>query len=147
MIMLRRGYGLVFGRRFYSVDTKNGVVRPLVAIVGKPNGGKSTLFNRLVGANRALVTPTPGTTRDRLYGQMRYLDHVVDVVDTGGMYQEREDFFSAEVMEQALIALDEASMVLMVVDGREALNDKDRRVARVLQKHKSKRPIVLCVNK
>lgn len=160
---------------------------------GKPNGGKSTLFNRLVGNNRALVTPTPGTTRDRLYGPMQWplLDKVVDVVDTGGMYHD-EDFFwfvlfcsaslcrvadthrSTEVTEQAQLAIDEAHMVLLVVDGRAPLDDKDRRVARILrvrhhpvcstytrnaqltkrnktkssqQRHLSTRPVLLVVNK
>lgn len=114
---------------------------------GKPNTGKSTLFNRLVGRNRALVSATPGTTRDRLFGTMEWLDHSIDVVDTGGMYQDKEDYFASEVMEQAQLALDEAHMVVMVVDGRAPLDDKDRRVARLLQKRLSTRPVALAVNK
>lgn len=122
--------------------------RPLVALVGRPNVGKSTLFNRLCGRNKALVSETAGTTRDRLYGHMEVLGQRMELVDTGGMFQETgEDFFAETVMEQAAMAADEAQLVALVVDGREGVHDKDRRIARQLQKQLSLKQIVLVVNK
>ena len=123
------------------------VQRPLIGIIGRPNVGKSTIFNRLCGRNKALVSAVAGTTRDRLYGRLEWLGQTMDLVDTGGMYQDKEDFFSSDVMEQAAMAAEEAQLVIMVVDGRELLTDKDRRIARVLQRSLNRKPVVLAVNK
>ena len=136
-------------RRFFSnFTTSISSNRPLVAIVGKPNVGKSTLFNRLVGGNKALITNVPGTTRDRLYGTIEWLGKEMDVVDTGGMFQDENDFFfGPEVMDQALMATEEANLVAMVVDGRQELDDKDHRVAKLLRKKLNEKNVCLVVNK
>ena len=91
---------------------------PLLAIVGRPNVGKSTLFNRLVGSRRAIVGDEPGITRDRLYGDSEWRGHAFRVVDTGGIIPEEKDLIPAEIFRQARVALDEAAAVVMVVDGR-----------------------------
>jgi GTP-binding protein len=121
--------------------------RPLIGIVGRPNVGKSNLFNRLCGRNKALVSAVAGTTRDLLYGQLEWMGQTMDVVDTGGMFQEKEDFFSECVMEQAALAAQEADLVAMVVDGREPLQDKDLRIAKLLRRELNRKPVVLVVNK
>ncbi len=121
--------------------------RPLIGIVGQPNVGKSKLFNRLCGRNKALVSEVAGTTRDLLYGQLEWMGQTMDVVDTGGMFQEKEDFFSECVMEQAAMAASEADLVAMVVDGRQPIDERDRRIARLLQRGLNEKPVVLVVNK
>lgn len=134
------------GVRLFSSSSRSGRA-PLLAICGRPNTGKSTLFNRLCRKNRSLVSATSGTTRDRIYGQLEWLGDRIDVVDTGGMFDERESYFGRDVTEQAMMALDEAHMALLVVDGRVPLDDKDRRVAQLLQKSLSIKPAALVVNK
>src|ERR1700747_2186086 len=91
---------------------------PLVAIVGRPNVGKSTLFNRLVGRRRAIVGDEPGITRDRLYGDSEWRGRLFRVVDTGGIIPEDKDFIPSEILRQARVALDEATAIVIVVDGR-----------------------------
>ena len=91
---------------------------PILAIVGRPNVGKSTLFNRLVGSRRAIVGDEPGITRDRLYGNSEWRGRTLRVVDTGGIIPEDKDFIPSEIFRQARVALDEASVIIMVVDGR-----------------------------
>lgn len=118
---------------------------PLVAIVGRPNVGKSTLFNRLVGSRRAIVGDEPGITRDRLYGESHWRGHELRVVDTGGIIPEEKDFIPAEIFRQARVALDEASAIVMVVDGRSELAAPDLELARLLQK--TGKPLFLAVNK
>ena len=118
---------------------------PLVAIVGRPNVGKSTLFNRLVGSRRAIVGDEPGITRDRLYGEAHWRGHELRVVDTGGIIPEEKDFIPAEIFRQARVALDEASAIVMVVDGRSELAAPDLELARLLQK--TGKPLFLAVNK
>jgi hypothetical protein len=86
---------------------RGSLKRPLLAIVGRPNVGKSNLFNRICGRNKALVSSVAGTTRDLLYGNFEWMGQTIDVVDTGGMFQEIEDFFSKCVMEQARMAASE----------------------------------------
>ncbi|HTJ87558.1 MAG TPA: GTPase, partial [Terriglobales bacterium] len=118
---------------------------PLIAIVGRPNVGKSTLFNRLVGSRRAIVGDEPGITRDRLYGNSHWLGHDFRIVDTGGILPEDKDFIPAEIFRQARVALDEAAAVVMVVDGRTELAGPDLELARLLQR--TGKPLFLAVNK
>jgi len=118
---------------------------PRVAIVGRPNVGKSTLFNRLVGSRRAIVGDEPGITRDRLYGEAHWRGRDFRVVDTGGIIPEDKDFIPAEIFRQARVALDEAAAVVMVVDGRSELAGPDLELARLLQR--TGKPLFLAVNK
>jgi len=118
---------------------------PLLAIVGRPNVGKSTLFNRIVGSRRAIVGDEPGITRDRLYGSAAWSNRQFRVVDTGGIVPDDQDFIPAEIFRQARVALDEAAAIVMVVDGRTELAAPDLELARLL--HKANRPLFLAVNK
>jgi GTP-binding protein len=118
---------------------------PLVAIVGRPNVGKSTLFNRLVGSRRAIVGDEPGITRDRLYGEAHWRHHDFRVVDTGGIIPEEKDFIPVEIFRQARVALDEAAAIIMVIDGRSELAAPDLELARLLQR--TGKPLFLAVNK
>ena len=119
--------------------------KPLVAIVGRPNVGKSTLFNRLVGSRRAIVGDEPGITRDRLYGDAEWRGHEFRVVDTGGIVPEDKEFIPAEIFRQARVALDEAAAIVMVVDGRTELAAPDMELGRRL--NKTGKPLFLAVNK
>jgi GTPase len=116
-----------------------------VAIVGRPNVGKSTLFNRIVGARRAIVGDEPGITRDRLYGETEWQGRRLRVVDTGGILPEDKDLIPSEIFRQARVALDEAAAIIMVVDGRSELAAPDFELARLLRK--ANRPLFLAVNK
>src|SRR5438105_4843856 len=118
---------------------------PTIAIVGRPNVGKSTLFNRLVGSRRAIVGDEPGITRDRLYGHAEWRGRLLRVVDTGGILPEDKDFIPAEIFRQAKVALQEADAVVMVVDGRTELAAPDIELARQLIR--TGKPILLAVNK
>jgi GTP-binding protein len=118
---------------------------PLLAIVGRPNVGKSTLFNRLVGARRAIVGDEPGITRDRLYGESEWRGHFFRIVDTGGILPDDTNFIPSEIFRQARVALDEAAAVIMVVDGRTELAAPDLELARLLQR--TGKPLFLAVNK
>jgi GTPase len=118
---------------------------PLLAIVGRPNVGKSTLFNRLVGSRRAIVGDEPGITRDRLYGNTEWRGHAFRVVDTGGIIPEDKDFIPSEIFRQARVALDEAAAIVMVVDGRTELAAPDLELVRLLIK--TGKPLFLAVNK
>ena len=118
---------------------------PLIAIVGRPNVGKSTLFNRLVGARRAIVGDEPGITRDRLYGDAHWRGHDFQVVDTGGIIPEEKDLIPAEIFRQARVALKQAAAIVMVVDGRRELTGPDLELARLLQK--TGKALFLAVNK
>jgi GTPase len=118
---------------------------PLIAIVGRPNVGKSTLFNRLVGSRRAIVGDEPGITRDRLYGEAHWRGYELRVVDTGGIIPEEKDFIPAEIFRQARVALDEANAIVMVVDARSELAAPDLELARLLQK--TGKPLFLAANK
>ncbi|MGH7312281.1 MAG: ribosome biogenesis GTPase Der [Candidatus Rokuibacteriota bacterium] len=122
-----------------------GVVRPLIAIVGRPNVGKSSLFNRLVGRRQALVRDVPGVTRDRLYGQMELERWRATVVDTGGFDPSSQEPLVAGVSRHILTAVREADLVLMVVDGREGVTALDEEIATILRR--SGRPVVLVANK
>ena len=116
-----------------------------LAIVGRPNVGKSTLFNRLIGKRRAIVGDEPGITRDRLYGETDWQGRHLRVVDTGGIIPEEKEFIPAEIFRQARVALGEADAVIMVVDGRSELAAPDLELARLLQR--AGKPLFLAVNK
>src|SRR6266849_4716194 len=118
---------------------------PTVAIVGRPNVGKSTLFNRLVGSRRAIVGDEPGITRDRLYGEAEWRGRRLRIVDTGGILPEDKDFIPAEIFRQAKVALKEADAVVMVVDGRTEMAAPDIDLA--LQLIRTGKPLFLAVNK
>ena len=118
---------------------------PLIAIVGRPNVGKSTLFNRLVGSRRAIVGDEPGITRDRLYGEGHWRGHDFRVVDTGGIIPEDKDFIPSEIFRQARVALDEAAAIVMVVDARTELAAPDLELARLLRK--TGKPLFVAANK
>jgi GTP-binding protein len=118
---------------------------PTVAIVGRPNVGKSTLFNRLVGSRRAIVGDEPGITRDRLYGEAEWRGRHLRIVDTGGILPEDKDLIPAEIFRQAKVALQEADAVIMVVDGRTEMASSDIELARQLIR--SGKPLFLAVNK
>lgn len=118
---------------------------PLLAIVGRPNVGKSTLFNRVTGTRRAIVGDEPGITRDRLYGNAEWRGRHFRVVDTGGIIPEEKDFIPSEIFRQARVALQEAAAIVMVVDGRSELTGPDRELARLLQR--TGKPLFLAVNK
>lgn len=118
---------------------------PVIAIVGRPNVGKSTLFNRIVGSRRAIVGDEPGITRDRLYGQAEWNGRKFQIVDTGGILPDDTDFIPSEIFRQARVALDESAAIIMVVDGRSELAAPDLELARLLRK--VNRPLFLAVNK
>jgi GTPase len=118
---------------------------PTLAIVGRPNVGKSTLFNRIVGSRRAIVGDEPGITRDRLYGDAEWRGCILRLVDTGGILPEEKDLIPSEIYRQARVALDEAAAIVMVVDGRTEIAGPDLELARLLRK--ANRPLFLAVNK
>jgi GTP-binding protein len=113
--------------------------------VGRPNVGKSTLFNRIVGSRRAIVGDEPGITRDRLYGDAEWEGRRLRIVDTGGILPEEKDLIPSEIYRQARVALDEAAAIIMVIDGRTELAGPDLELVRLLRK--SNRPLFLAVNK
>src|SRR5512146_1323888 len=119
---------------------------PLIAIVGRPNVGKSTLFNRLVGGRRALVHDTPHLTRDRRYGEADYFGATLRIVDTGGLDPEAQtDVIGAGIHRQALRAIDEANALVLVVDGRAGVSAIDHELAKKLRATST--PVFLAVNK
>ncbi|MBQ7549572.1 MAG: ribosome biogenesis GTPase Der [Clostridia bacterium] len=121
------------------------MARPVVAVVGRPNVGKSTLFNKLTGKRLAIVDDTPGVTRDRIYGDCEWLGHNFLLVDTGGIEPHSDDIILAQMRRQAQIAIDSADVIIFVTDIRSGPVSTDSEVAAMLQK--SGKPIVLCVNK
>ncbi len=119
--------------------------KPTVAIVGRPNVGKSTLFNRIIGGRPAIVSDRPGTTRDRHFGDAEWQGRQFWVVDTGGLVPESDDSMDRAIRQQVDFALAESDVVLFVVDGRDGLNPVDRAIAERLRR--AQRPVVLAVNK
>ncbi|NLP29314.1 MAG: ribosome biogenesis GTPase Der [Clostridia bacterium] len=119
--------------------------KPIVAIVGRPNVGKSTLFNKLAGKRISIVEDTPGVTRDRVYAEADWLRHNFTIIDTGGIEPESEDIIVSQMRRQAQIAIETADVIIFIVDGKEGLTAADKEVAQMLRK--SKKPIVLVVNK
>ncbi|MGH7323335.1 MAG: ribosome biogenesis GTPase Der [Candidatus Rokuibacteriota bacterium] len=128
-----------------SAALASDIARPIIAIVGRPNVGKSSLFNRLIGRRRALVRDVPGVTRDRLYGQVEFERWRATAVDTGGFDPGSVEPLVEGVRRQILVAVDEADLVLMVVDARDGVTALDEEIARVLRR--SGRPVVLIANK
>jgi GTPase len=118
---------------------------PLLAIVGRPNVGKSTLFNRLIGSRRAIVGDEPGITRDRLYGETTWNGRRLRVVDTGGIIPDEKEHIPAEIFRQARVALEESGAIVLVVDGRSELAAPDMELARLLRR--LGKPLFLAVNK
>ncbi len=130
----------------YSTDKEAVDVKaPLIAICGRPNVGKSTLFNRLTGSRRSIVGDEPGITRDRIYGEIEWAGRDVRVVDTGGVVPDDEALIPSEIFRQAQVALGEADAVVMVVDGRTELVAPDIELARLLLR--GGKPVFLAVNK
>ena len=118
---------------------------PSIAIVGRPNVGKSTLFNRLTGTRRSIVTNEPGITRDRIYGTAHWEGRAFEVVDTGGIVPEEKAGIPVEILRQARIAIDNASRVVLVVDGRQGPLPVDAELSKLLRR--AGKPPVLAVNK
>lgn len=120
------------------------MTKPVVAIVGRPNVGKSTIFNRIVGERVSIVEDTPGVTRDRIYSSAEWLTHDFRIIDTGGIELSDEPFLE-QIKQQAEVAMDEADVIIFLTNGREGVTAADEYVARIL--YKTKKPIVLAVNK
>ena len=120
-------------------------MKPVVAIVGRPNVGKSTLFNKLTGSRRAIVEDTPGVTRDRLYADAEWAGHSFSLIDTGGIEPESKDILLSQMRQQAQIAIDSADAVIFVTDVHSGVTSSDQDISQMLLK--SGIPIVLCVNK
>lgn len=115
-----------------------------VCLVGKPNVGKSSIFNRLIKENKSIIMDTPGVTRDRIYGKVEYNNKRFHLIDTGGI-SFGDDDFQKDILAQATLAIDEADLVLFVVDGIEDIDASDRKVAEIL--HRSSKPVIVVVNK
>ena len=119
--------------------------KPIVAVVGRPNVGKSTLFNALAGSRISIVKDTPGITRDRIYADVTWLNYSFTLIDTGGIEPDSKDIILSQMREQAQIAIDTADVILFMVDVKQGLVDADAKVADMLRR--SKKPIILVVNK
>nr|WP_307999478.1 ribosome biogenesis GTPase Der [uncultured Merdimonas sp.] len=119
--------------------------KPVVAVVGRPNVGKSTLFNVLAGERISIVKDTPGVTRDRIYAEVSWLDKAFTLIDTGGIEPDSSDIILSQMREQAQIAIDTADVIIFITDVRQGLQDADSKVADMLRR--SGKPVVLVVNK
>lgn len=120
------------------------MTKPVVAIVGRPNVGKSTIFNRIVGERVSIVEDIPGVTRDRIYSSAEWLTHDFNIIDTGGIEIGDEPFLE-QIRQQAEIAIEEADVIIFMTNGREGVTAADEQVAKIL--YKTKKPVVLAVNK
>ncbi len=121
------------------------MAKPIVAVVGRPNVGKSTLFNKLIGKRLSIVDDTPGVTRDRIYGDCEWLNNTFLLVDTGGIEPHSDDIILSQMRRQAQLAIDSADVIILVTELHSGVVATDEEVAAMLQK--SGKPIVLCVNK
>lgn len=119
--------------------------RPIVAVVGRPNVGKSTIFNKLTGKKISIVEDTPGVTRDRIFGEVEWLNKYFTIIDTGGIEPESDDIIISQMRNQALLAVDMAHVILFIVDGKSGITPADKEVAEILRK--TKKPVILVVNK
>ena len=119
--------------------------KPIVAIVGRPNVGKSSLFNVIAGSRISIVKDTPGITRDRIYAETSWLDRNFTIIDTGGIEPESSDIILSQMREQAQIAIDTADVIIFIVDVKQGLVDSDQKVCDMLRR--SRKPVILCVNK
>lgn len=119
--------------------------KPIVAVVGRPNVGKSTLFNRLAGERISIVQDTPGVTRDRIYADVEWLGHKFTLIDTGGMEPDTEDVILRQIVVQAQIAIDTADVIIFVTDVKQGVTEADAQVANILRK--ARKPVILAVNK
>ena len=121
------------------------MVKPLIAIIGRPNVGKSTFFNRLLSHRQAIVDAQEGITRDRIYGEMEWCGHPLRFIDTGGYIPEDIDVFNAAVREQAQEAMDESDLILFMVDGKQGLTSTDQTLSKFVRK--CGKPYILVINK
>ena len=121
------------------------MAKPLIAVVGRPNVGKSTLFNKIVGKRLSIVEDTPGVTRDRIYAEGEWRNRSFHIVDTGGIEPKADDVILSQMRRQAQLAIDSADVIVFVVDIRTGMTATDQDVASMLQR--SGKPVVLCVNK
>ena len=120
-------------------------MKKTVAIVGRPNVGKSTLFNRLVGEKISIVEDTPGVTRDRIFADVNWLTYTFTLIDTGGIETDTDEMIPAMMRKQAQVAVDMADVIMFVLDGKNGLHPQDFEVGTMLRK--SKKPVILVVNK
>lgn len=121
------------------------MAKPIVAIIGRPNVGKSTLFNRIAGERISIVEDTPGVTRDRIYADVEWLDYNFTLIDTGGLEPESDDMILKSMYSQAEIAIASADVIIFVTDVRTGVTDNDMQVANILRK--AKKPVIIAVNK
>jgi len=119
--------------------------KPIVAVVGRPNVGKSTLFNKIAGERISIVEDKPGVTRDRIYAEVEWLNYNFTMIDTGGIEPESEEIIPAQMRRQAELAMETADVIVFIVDGREGLTSVDRDVADLLRK--TKKPVIVTLNK
>ena len=119
--------------------------KPVVAIVGRPNVGKSTFVNRLVGSRHSIVDDLPGVTRDRIYFDVEWQNKIFTVIDTGGIIPDHDDDIMASIFSQAQLACEEADKIIFIVDGKEGINPVDYDIANILRQ--SGKPVFLAVNK
>lgn len=119
--------------------------RPIVAVVGRPNVGKSTLFNKLAGKRISIVEDTPGVTRDRIFTEVEWLNKYFTLIDTGGIEHENDDIILTQMRNQAMLAMDMAHVIVFVVDGKSGITSADREVGLMLRK--TNKPVILAVNK
>ena len=120
-------------------------MKPVIAIVGRPNVGKSTLFNRIAGGKKAIVENEPGVTRDRNYADVEWEDHSFTLIDTGGFEPVSKDRLFVQMREQVQLAMDEADAILFVMDGKEGLSPSDKDIADILRRQR--KPVFYVVNK